>query len=78
MLNTLEPDNPLTAMWQDLQKGLRRGRPIPGGEFVITIAWYFQDIEETIQILDKARTGRISLKEIEQEQKASGKELFEV
>jgi hypothetical protein len=79
ILQTIAPDNPLVAEWQKVQAGLKNGRTIPGGDYVVTLAWYQQDVIETIQLLLKAKTGQAqTVDDFVVGQKQEGRELFEV
>ena len=49
------------------------------GEWVITLAWYKADIEEVLTLLLEAKSGKSqTVESLAEQQKAQGKELFEV
>jgi hypothetical protein len=78
ILQTIAPENPLLGLWKDVQAGIKRGRPVLGGEYVVTLAWYQQDVIESIQLLLKAKTGKAqSIDDFVGGQKQEGKDLFE-
>ena len=89
ILETLAPANSLTKDMKDLHESMKRrfnnlplkNRPrlLATGEWVITLAWYKADIEEVLTLLLEAKSGKSqTVESLAEQQKAQGKELFEV
>ena len=75
ILTHLTPKSEVLADIGELQAGLRRGRLLPGGKYVVTVAFYKQDIQEIYDALVRARAGETAPLDAP---KSDGKELFEV
>jgi hypothetical protein len=79
IMTALAPASDVTKEVLKLQTGLRRGRLLPGGKYVVTIAWWKQDLREILEVLLQAQRGATTtLEQTLEKQKQAGKDLFEV
>jgi hypothetical protein len=74
ILDALAPTRELVEYFRAVRKGIRRGKLLPGGEYEIVLNAYKQDVEETLNALVKAKTGRTNnIADIVKEQVEQGK-----
>jgi hypothetical protein len=79
IMQMLAPASDVTKEVVKLHAGLRRGRLLPGGKYLVTIAYWKQDLREILEILLRARNGETEpIDQALAKQKQSGKDLFEV
>jgi hypothetical protein len=79
LLHALAEHQELTADFTKVRQGMTKLKLVPGGEYEIPLNFYKQDVVEILDVLIRAKTGR--LKTVEQsaaEQAESGKGMFEV
>jgi hypothetical protein len=81
LIRVIEAVEPKAAILPDLRKiqsNLKKGRLLPGGQYLVRIAFYKEDIENIYNILMKAKTGVHTITEVAEKQKTQGKDLFEL
>lgn len=79
ILDALAPTPALVDFFRTVKAGLKRGKLLPGGEYEIILNTYVQDVEETLQALLRAKTGKLqTIEDLVKEQTAQGKSPFEV
>lgn len=79
ILQALEPDHALTKDIIHVNSKLRQGQLRPGGKYVITLAYYKEDIAFLLHTLLRAKTGRaVTLEQVLVEQQQAGKGMFEL
>jgi precorrin isomerase len=68
----------LVADFMKVRDGLIRGRLVPGGEHEVVLNFYKQDIEEILDALRRAKTGKLkTMEQVAKEQADAGKGMFE-
>lgn len=78
IVEALEPKADILPELKKLQANIKKGQLIPGGQYLVRIAYHRQDIEKIFEILMKAKTGRQTIAETATQQKEQGKDLFEL
>jgi hypothetical protein len=79
ILDALAPTPELVVFFRKVRAGLKHGKLLPGGEYEVILNAYIQDVEETLQSLLRAKTGKLkSIQDIVKEQTDKGKSPFEV
>lgn len=81
LVRLIEEVTPKAEYLPDLKKvqaNLKHGRLLPGGEYLVTIAFYRQDLLTIYETLMKAKTGVLTVAETAAKQKDQGKDLFEL
>jgi hypothetical protein len=79
ILDALAKTRELVDFYRKVRGGLKRGKLLPGGEYEVILDAYIQDVEETLEALVRAKTGRLqSIEDIAKEQMSKGKMPFEV
>ena len=74
ILDAITPTRELVDYFRVVQKGLRKGKLLPGGEYEVVLNAYRQDAEETLRSLLRAKTGRITeIADVVKEQVEQGK-----
>ena len=79
LLHALAEHQELTADFTRVRQGMTKLKLVPGGEYEVTLNFFKQDVAEILDVLTRAKTGR--LKTVEQtakEQADAGKGMFEV
>lgn len=77
ILDALATTRELVDYFRTVRKGIRRGKLMPGGEYEVVLNAYKQDVEETLTVLIRAKTGRTTnLADVAKEQIAAGKPPF--
>ncbi len=79
ILDALAPTPELVDFFRKVRAGLKSGKLLPGGEYEVILNAYIQDVEETLQALLRAKTGKLkSIQDLVKEQIDQGKSPFEV
>ena len=79
LLHALAEHQELTADFARVRKGMTNGRLVPGGEYEVTLNFGKQDVQELLDVLIRAKTGRLkTIEQIATEQTDAGKGMFEV
>jgi hypothetical protein len=78
LLHALAEHQELAADFRKVRDGWHRGHLLPGGERVLTLNFYKQDIAEILDVLIRAKTQRKTVAETAKEQAESGKGAFEL
>ncbi len=77
ILDALAKTRELVDFYRKVKAGLRRGKLLPGGEYEVILDAYPQDVEETLEALVRAKTGKLkSIDDIAKEQMEQGKMPF--
>ncbi len=58
ILHALRPGMQLTQDFEKVAQNLRHGRLLPNGYYEVELAFYQQDLEELVKVLEEARTGK--------------------
>jgi len=74
----LNTERMLVEYFRKVKEGAKRGQLLPGGEREVVLDAYKQDVEETIKMLLRAKTGQESIEEIVKEQTSIGESPFTV
>lgn len=59
LVDALAKTRELLLFYTKIREGLRRGRLLPGGEYEVVVDAYKQDVEETLSVLVRAKTGKL-------------------
>lgn len=79
IMTALAPTSEVTKEITKLHGGLKRGRLLPGGKYLVTVAYWKEDVAEILEALIRAKTGQLeTFDQLIKKQKQDGKELFEV
>jgi hypothetical protein len=79
LLHALAEHQELTSDFTRVRQGMTKLKLVPGGEYEVPLNFYKQDVMEILDVLVRAKTGR--LKTVEQtakEQADAGKGMFEL